>query len=388
MKFNNDKTILDILQLYEYSMSIGKSLNYQDNCSQFLRLILKRKNFNASWILHVNEFKIDCAYTIPSMDFNFKTNDKESLNYLSSIITPVTTEVNDIHRKLSPIKIEAGYLLIYPLKNEGYIFLYSRYQPIDLNEMLKLSPVIDKFSNTLEACRAYSLQSSILKELELRNQDLNDYAHVVSHDLKSPLRNIETMVSWIELDLQDQLPKGSIGFLHQIRENIVKMEQLISDVLVYSSIGEDVGKKIEIDLNDYLNRMLDYLNIPEHIEVIVKDELPIIRGEAVQIEQIFQNLISNAINYNDKEKGLVEISYSDSPSHYIFSILDNGIGIEEKYYDKIFDSFKRLHNYQDSSGLGLSIVKRIIQKYGGDITVQSELGKWTRFTFTIQKRQS
>lgn len=385
MVFNNDKTILEVLQLYEYSMSMGKSLDYEENCSQFLRLILKRKNLNASWILRSNKFQIDCSYAIPSMEYNVNASDKESLDYLNSITSPLTTEVEDIHVKLCPIKIESGYLFIYPLKNEGHLFLYSRHQAINLNEILKLSPVIDKFSNTLKACRAYSSQAKILRELELRNRDLNDYAHVVSHDLKSPLRNIETMVSWIEHDLQDKLPQDSQGFLNHIRENIVKMERLISDVLVYSSIGEDINNKVAIDLNKSLKRMLSYLYVPNHIKVEIKNELPVIRGEAMQIEQIFQNLVSNAIKYNDKKEGLVEISYSDLPAHHQFTISDNGIGIEEKYYDKIFDSFKRLHNYQDSSGLGLSIVKRIIQKYGGEISVQSEVGKWSKFTFTIQK---
>ncbi|MAD98380.1 MAG: two-component sensor histidine kinase [Flavobacteriaceae bacterium] len=385
MVFNNDKTILDVLQLFEYSMSMGKSLDYEENCSQFLRLILKRKNLNASWILQENESQVQCSYAIPSIDYNIQTNEEELLNYLHSITSPVTIEVDEIHRKLSPIKIETGYLFIYPLKHEGHLFLYSRYQPIDLKEILKLAPVIDKFSNTLKACRAYSSQAKILRELELRNRDLNDYAHVVSHDLKSPLRNIETMVSWIEHDLQDKLPQDSQGFLNHIRENIVKMERLISDVLVYSSIGEDINNRIDIDLNKSLKSMLSYLYVPNHIKVIIKDQLPVIRGEALQIEQIFQNLVNNAIKYNDKEEGRVEISYKDASTHHHFSVLDNGIGIEEKYYDKIFHSFHKLHNYQDSSGLGLSIVKRIIQKYGGDIKVQSEVGKWSEFSFTIQK---
>ena len=119
-------------------------------------------------------------------------------------------------------------------------------------------------------------------------------------------------------------------------------------------------------------------------QIDIVDELPIIRGDVSQVEQIFQNLINNAIKYNDKSEGLIQVRYENLKTHHRFSVIDNGIGIDSKYHKKIFDSFKRLHNHKDSSGLGLSIVKRIIQKYGGEISVTSEIGIGSEFTFTIE----
>lgn len=385
MEFTTNQNILDVLQLYEYAMSIGKSLDYEENCNQFLRLILKRKNLNACWIIRVEKKYAQIVYALPKAENKEKIQSEELIGFLNSQKGPLFSEINETHKRISPIHLDNGYICIHHLGDQGFLFLYSKHKPIQEDEIFKLSPVINKFSKTLKACRAYSSQNRILQKLEDQNHELNDYAHVVSHDLKSPLRNIETMISWIEEDLNTQLESGTLDYLNRIRENISKMEGLISDVLSYSSVGSDFSREKLIDMNKCLRSLLDYNFTPEHITIELPDNLPVIKGDTYRIEQLFQNLINNAIKYNNKEHGLVQITYDDQNTYHKFSVKDNGIGIDQKYHKKIFQTFQKLHYNKDSSGVGLSIVKRIVQSYGGEIWLDSQLGAGTTFSFTLKK---
>lgn len=385
MQFTTNQNILDILQLYEYSMSIGRSLDCDENCNQFLRLVLKRKNLNACWILECEENSIKSIYSLPKAEKSKKILDSKINDFLKSQTSPYFVEIDDFHKTIAPIKLDKGYICMHPLSDSKFLFLYSKNKPIEKNEIVKLSPVIDKFGKTLKACKAHSNQAQILQKLEERNHELNDYAHVVSHDLKSPLRNIETMISWIEEELSEKLNNNSSNYLNHVRENITKMEGLISDILSYSTVGSEFIRETNIDMNKCLEELIDYNFTPDHIKIQIKQDLPIIKGDTYRIEQLFQNLITNAIKYNNKEHGLVEISYQDLDQFHQFSVRDNGIGIEPKYHDKIFQTFQKLHEQKDSSGVGLSIVKRIVQSYGGEIWLNSELGRGTTFTFTLKK---
>ena len=163
------------------------------------------------------------------------------------------------------------------------------------------------------------------------------------------------------------------------------METLISDVLEYSSAGSITQKDEEVDLNTTLYDLKKTILFPEHISFSISKKLPIVKGEKTKFQQLFQNFISNAIKFCDKEVGIVEIDYKEETSFYQFSIRDNGIGIEKKYHDKIFDVFHSLNVRKDSTGIGLSIVRKIVNLYGGDIWLESELGKGTIFYFSIKK---
>ncbi len=164
------------------------------------------------------------------------------------------------------------------------------------------------------------------------------------------------------------------------------MEQLISDILKYSSIGSTHNDAEEVHLHTLIEDLKLVLFIPENISVQILKTLPIVKGDKVKFQQIFQNLIGNAIKFNDKEEGLITIDYEEKKSYYQFSVSDNGIGIEKKYHDKIFKIFNSLKQSKDSSGIGASIVKKIVDLYQGDIWVTSELNKGTTFHFTIKKQ--
>ncbi|WP_439129909.1 sensor histidine kinase, partial [Polaribacter sp.] len=228
-------------------------------------------------------------------------------------------------------------------------------------------------------------KENILKELEQKNKDLHEYAHIVSHDLKSPLRSIDALVSWIKMDNADKFDDVTIQNFNLIEKTLETMEKLISDVLEYSSAGANTHKQESVDLNKTLNDLRKVLFIPENISLNVLTKLPVIIGDKTKFQQLFQNFISNAIKFSDKEKGIVEIDCIEKPMYYQFSIKDNGIGIEKKYYDKIFEAFHSLNKSEDSSGIGLSIVRKIIDLYKGEIWLESEPNVGTIFYFTLKK---
>lgn len=225
----------------------------------------------------------------------------------------------------------------------------------------------------------------INKELAKKNEALEEYAHIVSHDLKSPLRSISALLSWIKEDNEELINDSSKVYFDNIDKSLEHMENLISDVLVYSSISFEQIKFTSIDIKKLLNEIVDYIFVPKHVTIEIGAMPPKIKADYTQFKQLFQNLLTNAVKFIDKDKGKVKILYESDEFFYKFSISDNGIGIDEKYHDKIFDVFQSLTKDSKSSGIGLSIVKKIINLYGGKIWVESKLGEGTTFYFTIKK---
>lgn len=225
----------------------------------------------------------------------------------------------------------------------------------------------------------------LLVDLERRNNELQEYAHVVSHDLKSPLRSINALVNWIKEDNAGKLDAVTLDNLELIETTLEKMEQLISDVLNYSSVSGDIQNFQEVSIQKILRDIIDLLHIPDHIFIKMDTNLPVLKVDPVRIQQVFQNLLSNAIRYCNKEKGEIRIGYQEREDVHEFAVSDNGIGIEKKYHKKIFEIFQSLNESRESTGIGLSIVKKIIEMYKGEIWLESEVGVGTTFYFTISK---
>lgn len=228
-------------------------------------------------------------------------------------------------------------------------------------------------------------QERLLVELAIQNKELNDYAQIVSHDLKSPLRSIEALVSWIKEDFEDVLDKEGKTHLSLIVSHLEKMDALISGILKYSTINKEVRTEREVDLNRLVQDIIKLLHVPEYIEVKMH-QLPFINGDQFKLQQLFENLIDNAVSNMDKVNGRIDIISRDLDSKYQFEIKDNGKGIDAAYFDKIFQVFQKLENDSNSLGMGLSIVKKIITYYNGEIWLDSELGKGTSFFFTLPKK--
>ena len=222
------------------------------------------------------------------------------------------------------------------------------------------------------------------KNLEASNRDLKQFAYIASHDLKSPLRGITMMVDFILADNYENIDENGKTQLSLLQSRVKRMSSLIDGILTYSRAGSTLENKKPIDLDKTLPSIIEFIAPPKHIAINIMDKLPYIIEDEAAIQQLFQNLLTNAIKFNDKAKGVINIGYSDDVNRYSFYISDNGSGIKEDYLDKIFNIFKTFHSNKEieSTGIGLSIVKKIIESFDGEISVKSELGKGTTFYFS------
>jgi PAS domain S-box-containing protein len=240
-----------------------------------------------------------------------------------------------------------------------------------------------------ERKRAEERQAQLLQEVKSVNQELKDFAYIVSHDLKAPLRGIKTLTDWLATDYADKLDENGREQMNLLLNRVQRMHNLIDGVLKYSRVGRVKEEKVKVNLNDLVSEVIDMVALPENIEITIENQLPVVECEQIRIMQVFQNLLSNAVKYMDKPKGQIRISCVEEDGFWNFSVSDNGPGIEEKYFDKIFQMFQTLtpRDEFESTGIGLTVVKKIIEMYGGRILVESEVGNGTTFFFTLPKEK-
>jgi light-regulated signal transduction histidine kinase (bacteriophytochrome) len=238
----------------------------------------------------------------------------------------------------------------------------------------------------IEIVKINKQREELLLNLEKQNQALDEYAHMVSHDLKAPLRSIDTVINWFIEDNEKNIDAKGRKSLDLILFNVEKMDMLINGILNYSSIEKQESENRFLDLKILIDEIIRSINVPENIEIKFKCQLPKVFGNHFRFQQLFQNLIQNAINYNDKKKGVVSIDCIETETEYKFAIADNGIGISDKYQHKIFNIFSKLDSNTQSTGIGLSIVKKIIDLLGGKIWLESQETVGTTFYFTLPKQ--
>lgn len=230
-----------------------------------------------------------------------------------------------------------------------------------------------------------SERQSLIADLESKNKDLRDFAQVVSHDLKSPLRSMDTLINWLQEAYQDDDKARFDSTFHLLLDKVSKMDSLIDGVLRYSSIDNAKALKEPINTNELLKSIVNMLYVPTHISINF-EQMPTIIGDVYRIQQLFQNLLSNAIQSIDKAEGFIQINAEETEEEYLFSITDNGKGISDTYKDKIFEMFQSIEDSQNkATGIGLAIVKKIVEFYHGKIWFESQLGKGSTFYFTLKK---
>lgn len=236
---------------------------------------------------------------------------------------------------------------------------------------------------------AQEKQAQLFKELENTNQELRDFAYVVSHDLKAPLRAIGSLADWLVKDYKNKLNKEGKELFDLLIARVKRMHELIEGVLRYSRAGVNKEKKVKANLNRIVKDAIEILSPPKNIHIKVENKLPTIWLEKTRIQQVFENLISNAIKYMDKPQGKVRIDCIAEDGYWKFSVKDNGPGIEEKYYERIFKIFQTLNSRDEfeSTGVGLTLVKKIIEMYNGKIWIKSEVGSGTTFFFTLPRQE-
>jgi len=232
-------------------------------------------------------------------------------------------------------------------------------------------------------------QDELLKKVDNINKELKDFVSIVSHDLKAPLRGIKTLANWILSDCSDKLGDQASEQMNLLLERVERMYSLIEGALQYSRAGRAQEKQVQVDLNKFVPEIINMVVPPENITVTIENELPVIECEETHIMQLLQNLLSNAIKYMDKPQGWIKIGCVENDGFWTFSVADNGPGIEEKHFEKIFKIFQALPTSPDfeGTGVGLTVAKKIVELYEGRIWVESKIGEGSTFFFTLPNQK-
>lgn len=238
-----------------------------------------------------------------------------------------------------------------------------------------------------EFCRRKRAEEELREKserLEQSNRELDQFAYVTSHDLKAPLRAIANLATWIEEDLGEQLTGDVQENMGLLRGRVRRMEALIQGILDYSRIGREAARPEAVDLSELLPEIIDSLGVPEGFEVNVEGKLPVLRAPRVRLTQVFSNLIGNAIKYHDRPSGRVDMRVTNGGQWYEFSVDDDGPGIPDEYHEKVFGLFQTLEarDTVESTGIGLTLVKKIVEEQGGSIRIAPHEGRGAHFRFT------
>jgi two-component system CheB/CheR fusion protein len=251
----------------------------------------------------------------------------------------------------------------------------------DITERKKAELELQQLNSDLEK-RATELKSS--------NEDLERFAYVASHDLQEPLRMVSSFLSLIQNKLSGQIDETTNKYIHFAVDGAERMKILIQDLLKYSRLGSSNEEFVPVSLSGLVQDALSMFEgeiLKNHAEVETQ-ALPVVSGNKTQLKQLFQNLIGNALKYHNGTKPVIQIGFIDNTGHWEFFVRDNGIGIDPKFFDKIFIIFQRLHTKSDygGTGIGLAICKKIVERHGGQIWVESIPGKGSTFYFTLKKQ--
>ena len=230
-----------------------------------------------------------------------------------------------------------------------------------------------------------------MEKLQQSNAELEQFAYVASHDLQEPLRMVASYVQLLERRYKGKLDPEADEFIAYAVDGANRMRGLIDDLLTYSRVSR-LGKPFEpTDLESTLDVVLLNLqaSITENSAVVTHDKLPVVMADGGQLVQLLQNLIGNAIKFHGKEPPRVHVSARSKEKDYLFSVHDNGIGIAPEYFDRLFKIFQRLHTREEypGSGIGLAVCKRIVERHGGRIWIESQVGKGSTIYFTLNKQK-
>lgn len=261
--------------------------------------------------------------------------------------------------------------------------------------MVAATPQFDskgRFSGTLgiffditERKQAEERQAQLLKDLENANRELNQLVYVASHDLKAPLRAVGCLASWLSTDYADKLDKDGQELIELLFGRVKRMDDFIDGILQYLRVGRVKEEKEVVNLDELVTNVIEMLAPPTHIRISVDATLPTIVCEKARMQQVFRNLLDNAVKFMDKPKGQIRIACERDDGDWKFSVSDNGPGIEEKHFMKIFQIFQTLspRDRFEGTGIGLTVAKKIVEAHGGRIWVQSKVGDGSTFYFSL-----
>lgn len=270
-------------------------------------------------------------------------------------------------------------------KSGGYVWLNVRESAFQRDANGKVTQILGIIRNVNERRSAEDERQQLLLQLQQANRNLTDFAYVISHDLKAPLRGVTTIADWLSTQYEQQLDVEGQQLLSLLKDRVQRMEQMIMGVLDYSRVGTNGQAVLPVALDCLIVELCAELDLPPHIRLTVADSLPTLAIDAVQLRQIFQNLIDNAIKFCDKPHGEIMIRCQRAGDMWEFAVQDNGPGIPAVHFERIFQLFETLGPKHSTagSGIGLAIVKRIVEAHHGRIWVESAPGAGATFYFTL-----
>jgi light-regulated signal transduction histidine kinase (bacteriophytochrome) len=254
----------------------------------------------------------------------------------------------------------------------------------------RIAGAVVVYRDITERKRAEEELKRLVNELERSNKELEQFAYVASHDLQEPLRMVSSYVQLLERRYKGSLDEKADRYIFFAVDGVQRMQNLIDGLLAYSRVSRGAAFSA-VDMNRAYNKAVMNLSVAirEAAAVITRDELPVVGGDELQLTQVFQNLIGNAIKFRVKDRQpRVHVAADRAGNEWFFSVTDNGIGIDPQYAQRIFLIFQRLHSREEypGTGIGLSLCKRIVERHGGRIWVESVPGQGTTFMFSIPRR--
>ncbi len=255
------------------------------------------------------------------------------------------------------------------------------HKPLDYNIVLAKVNVFERLFLQQKELKAAN------DKLQRTNKQLDEFVYVVSHDLKAPLRGLASLASFLEEEIGENPRQEAVDIINMMKSRTGRLQGLIDGILHYSRMGNVTDTKETFSTKELVNSIIDLLSPPSHVRFEVSDNLPEVTAERIKLHEVFQNLISNSIKHNNKDNAVIKVEFQDFPTHFEFLVIDNGIGIKEEHQVKIFGIFQTLvpKDKVESTGIGLTIVKKIVEQQGGEVIVTSKFGEGSTFKFTWMK---
>ncbi|CAN5546641.1 hypothetical protein BH09GEM1_BH09GEM1_09380 [soil metagenome] len=255
-----------------------------------------------------------------------------------------------------------------------------------VTELRRARAHVAALEQLLEVHEQTSLEQST--RLEQSNRELDQFAYVASHDLKAPLRGIANLAQWIEEDLGEHVTDESRNHLRLLRGRVHRMEALIDGILTYSRAGRHREPVEQVNTAALIAETIELLAPSEGVTIAVASHMPILLAERIPLQQIFMNLIGNAVKYGQRDGLEVTVRSEEEDDFIRFDVADNGPGIDPRYHDRIWQIFQTLapRDEVEGTGIGLSVVRKLVETRGGRAWIESELGKGSTFSFTWPMR--